>query len=157
MSEQAQILNQRVQSDYLAAYKAKDALRLSVLRLLKAAATNLEVELKRPITDAELLGIILKQAKQREDSIEQFTAGARPDLAAKEEEELAILKDYLPQPLEGEELEAAIKAAMDEAEAALGKPLEARDMGKVMSLLTDKYKGRFDGKVVSALVKSKLS
>ena len=149
-------LSQQIQSDYLKAYKAKDALRLSVLRHLKTAATNLSVDLKRDVNDDELLDVVLKQAKQREDSIEQFTAGGRADLAAKEEEELLILKDYLPQPLEGAELDAAIATAMNEAEAALGKPLEARDMGKVMSLLTEKYKGRFDGKVVSGLVKSKL-
>ena len=151
MSEQTQVLNQRVQSDYLAAYKAKDALRLSVLRLLKAAATNLEVELKRPITDAELLGIILKQAKQRQDSIEQFKAGGRDDLAAKEEAELVILKDYLPQVLEGDELEKAVNEAIQKTGATA-----ARDMGKVMASLMEDYKGRLDGKAVSALVRSKL-
>ena len=89
-------LTTRIEQDYIAAYKAKDALRLGVLRLLKTAAKNLQVELMRPVTDEELATVIQKQAKQRQDSIEQFTAANRPDLAEKEAAELSILKDYLP-------------------------------------------------------------
>lgn len=144
-------LTERIQADYLTAYKAKDALRLSVLRHLKTAATNLAVELKRDITDSELMDIVLKQAKQRQDSIEQFKAGAREDLAAKEEAEFVILKEYLPEMLDGAELEAVVDEAIFENNATT-----ARDMGKVMSTLMEKYKGRFDGKAVSSLVRSKL-
>ena len=89
-------LTTRIEQDYIAAYKAKDALRLGVLRLLKTAAKNLQVELMRPVTDEELASVVQKQAKQRQDSIEQFTAANRPDLAEKEAPELSILKDYLP-------------------------------------------------------------
>ena len=92
-------LTTRIEQDYIAAYKAKDALRLGVLRLLKTAAKNLQVELMRPVTDEELATVVQKQAKQRQDSIEQFTAANRPDLAEKEAAELSILKDYLPDPL----------------------------------------------------------
>ena len=144
-------LSQQIQSDYLAAYKAKDALRLSVLRHLKTAATNLSVELKRDVNDDELLDVVLKQAKQRQDSIEQFKAGGRDDLAAIEEAELLVLKDYLPQMLEGAELEKAVNEAMQKTGASA-----ARDMGKVMASLMEDYKGRLDGKAVSALVRSKL-
>ena len=144
-------LSKQIQSDYLTAYKAKDALRLSVLRHLKTAATNLSVELKRDVNDDELLDVILKQAKQRQDSIEQFKAGGRNDLAAIEEAELVILKDYLPQMLEGAELEKAVNEAMQKTGAST-----ARDMGKVMASLMEDYKGRLDGKAVSALVRSKL-
>ena len=77
-------LTTRIEQDYIAAYKAKDALRLGVLRLLKTAAKNLQVELMRPVTDEELATVVQKQAKQRQDSIEQFTAANRPDLAEKE-------------------------------------------------------------------------
>ena len=144
-------LSQQIQSDYLTAYKAKDALRLSVLRHLKTAATNLSVELKRDVNDDELLDVVLKQAKQRQDSIEQFKAGGRDDLAAIEEAELLVLKDYLPQMLEGAELEKAVNEAMQKTGAST-----ARDMGKVMASLMEDYKGRLDGKAVSALVRSKL-
>ena len=144
-------LSQQIQTDYLTAYKAKDALRLSVLRHLKTAATNLSVELKRDVNDDELLDVVLKQAKQRQDSIEQFKAGGRDDLAAIEEAELLVLKDYLPQMLEGAELEKAVNEAMQKTGAST-----ARDMGKVMASLMEDYKGRLDGKAVSALVCSKL-
>ena len=77
-------LTTRIEQDYIAAYKAKDALRLGVLRLLKTAAKNLQVELMRPVTDEELASVVQKQAKQRQDSIEQFTAANRPALAEKE-------------------------------------------------------------------------
>ena len=145
-------LTERIQSDYLTAYKAKDSLRLSVLRHLKTAATNMSVDLKRDVTDDELMNVVQKQAKQRVDSIEQFRQGGREDLAEKEEAELKILKEYLPEMLEGEALEAAVAAAIKEVGAETG-----RDMGKVMARLNEQYKGRLDGKIVSALVKGKLA
>ena len=142
-------LTTRIEQDYIAAYKAKDALRLGVLRLLKTAAKNLQVELMRPVTDEELASVVQKQAKQRQDSIEQFTAANRPDLA---EKELSILKDYLPEPLSEEELAAAIDAAI----AALGVT-NMSGMGKVIQSVMGDYKGRVDGKAVSAAVKARLS
>ncbi len=145
-------LNERIQSDYFVAYKAKDSLRLGVLRHLKTAATNLSVDLKRETNDDEMLDILQKQAKQRLDSIEQFRAGGREDLAVKEEAELAILKEYLPEMLEGEELEKAILEAIAKTGAG-----NLRDMGKVMASLTEDYRGRLDGKRTSALVREKLA
>ena len=126
-------LTTRIEQDYIAAYKAKDALRLGVLRLLKTAAKNLQVELMRPVTDEELASVVQKQAKQRQDSIEQFTAANRPDLAEKEAAELSILKNYLPEPLSEEELAAAIDAAI----AALGVT-NMSGMGKVIQSVMDK-------------------
>ena len=143
-------LTTRIEQDYIAAYKAKDALRLGVLRLLKTAAKNLQVELMRPVTDEELATVV--QAKQRQDSIEQFTAANRPDLAEKEAAELSILKDYLPEPLSEEELAAAIDAAI----AALGVA-NMSGMGKVIQSVMGDYKGRVDGKAVNAAVKARLS
>ena len=145
-------LTTRIEQDYIAAYKAKDALRLGVLRLMKTAAKNLQVELMRPVTDDELAGVIQKQAKQRQDSIEQFTAANRLDLAGKEAAELAILKDYLPEPLSEEEL----KTAVEEAVARLGVS-NMSGMGKVIQSVMGDYKGRVDGKAVSAAVKARLS
>lgn len=145
-------LSTQIEQDYIAAYKAKDTLRVGVLRLLKTAAKNLQVELMRPITDEELATVIQKQAKQRQDSIEQYTAANRPDLAAKEADELAILKEYLPEPLSAAELDAAIGHAM----AELGVT-NMSGMGKVIKAIMEGYKGRVDGKAVSAAVKARLS
>jgi uncharacterized protein YqeY len=148
-------LNSRIEQDYITAYKAKDSLRLSVLRLLKTAAKNMLVELKRPggeLSEAELCAVLVKQAKQRQDSIEQFRAASRSDLADKEEAELRILQEYLPKPLSPEELEAAINAAI--AETGSSSP---KDMGRVMQKLTTEHAGRVDGKSLSAMVRAKLS
>ena len=146
------LLTERIEHDYIAAYKAKDALRLGVLRLLKTSAKNLQVELMRPVTEDELATVIQKQAKQRQDSIEQFTAANRQDLADKEAAELAILKDYLPEQLSEAELLAAIDAAI----AALGVT-NMSGMGKVIQSVMGEYKGRVDGKAVSTAVRSRLS
>ena len=148
-------LSARIEQDYIAAYKAKDSLRLSVLRLVKTAAKNMLVELKRPggaLSDAELCAVLIKQAKQRQDSIEQFRAASRHDLADKEDAELRILQEYLPKPLSQEELDAAISAAI--AETGASSP---RDMGRVMQKLTTDYAGRVDGKSLSNLVRARLA
>ncbi len=110
-------LTERIDNDYVQAYKAKDALRLSVLRMVKTAAKNRLVELRRPggaLEDGEMLDVFIREAKQRQDSIEQYTTAGRPDLAAKEEAELTILREYLPRALSPEELGAAIDAAVAE-------------------------------------------
>ena len=102
-------LFEQIDVDYIKAYKAKDSVRLTVLRLLKTAVKNRLVELKRPggsLADEEMLDIIIKEGKQRQDSIDQFTAAGRTDLADKEAAELVILKEYLPKPLSAEELAA---------------------------------------------------
>lgn len=145
-------LSERIEKDYVSAYKAKDAVRLGVLRMLKTAAKNLQVELMRPVTEAELLDVVLKQAKQRQDSIEQFTAANRTDLADKEQAELVILREYLPTPLEGDELAAAIDAAI--AETGAKGP---QDMGRVMQAIMNAHKGRVDGKALSATVRARLA
>lgn len=145
-------LLEQIEKDFIVAYKAKDSLRLGVLRLLKTAAKNLQVEQMRPVTEEELLALIQKQAKQRQDSIEQFTAANRTDLADKEAAELTVLKDYLPEQLTAEELDAAVGAAI-EATGAAGMA----GMGKVIQEVMAKYKGRVDGKLVSAAVKARLS
>lgn len=144
-------LTERIEKDYLTAYKAKDALRLGVLRLLKTAAKNLQVELRRPIDDGELLDLLTKQAKQRVDSIDQFRAANREDLAEKEEAELGIIREYLPQPLTGDELAAAIESAVAACGAAT-----MQDMGRVMASIMADYKGRVDGKELSSAVRARL-
>ena len=120
----------RIEQDYITAYKAKDALRLSVLRLIKTALTNLSVDKRRDVTEEEAVDVVLKQAKQRQDSIEQYTAAQRPDLADKEAAELVVLKEYLPKALGQEELQALIESTVAELGATSPK-----DMGRVISAI----------------------
>lgn len=149
------MLAERLGADYIAAYKAHDATRLTVLRLLKTAVTNRLVELKQPggqLGDEEMLDLILKQAKQRRDSIEQYEDANRKDLADRERAELAVLEEYLPKPLTDTELAAAIQGAIAETGAG-----SAREMGKVMGIVMARYKGRVDGKRVSDLTREMLT
>lgn len=155
MSQSANLpagLTARIEHDYIAAYKAKDQLRLDVLRLLKTAAKNMQVELRRPITDDELAVVIQKQAKQRQDSITQFTAANRMDLADKESAELVILQEYLPEPLTAAELAEAIEQAVQSTGATT-----MAGMGKVMAAVMEACKGRVDGKELSNAVRARLS
>lgn len=145
-------LSKRIDDEYIIAYKAKDQQRLDVLRLLKTAAKNQQVSLRRPITDDELLDVIQKQAKQRQDSIEQFSSANRQDLADKEQAELIILQDYLPTPLTEQELDAAIAQAIADCKAD-----SLKNMGTVIAQLMNNYKGRIDGKKVSEKVRACLA
>ena len=142
----------RIESDYIVAYKAKDVVRLAVLRHLKTAAKNREVELLRPLADDDLLDLVSRQLKQRKDSIEQYEKHGRADLAAVEQAELAVLLDYMPRPLSDAELAEAIERLVAETGASGPK-----DMGKVMAALTLGFKGRYDGKKASDAVRSRLS
>ena len=144
-------LPEQLEQDYLAAYKAGDALRLGVLRLLKTALKNFQVEHLHPPTEEDILSVIARQRKQRQDASEQFRAAGRPDLADKESAEDAVLASYLPEPLKGEELEEAVR----EAVAAVGAT-GMKDMGRVMRHLTDAWKARLDGKTAGAAVKAVL-
>jgi uncharacterized protein len=145
-------LLERIEKDFLTAYKAKDELTVAVLRMLKTAAKNKQVELKRPPTDEETLEVIARQVKQRKESIEQFTAGNRPDLADKEKAELVVLAAYMPEQVG----EAELAAFIEQTIAGSGAKGPA-DMGRIMGAVMAKYKGRLDGKMASELVKSKLA
>lgn len=146
-------LSQRIEADYLTAYKSKDAVRLSVLRLLKTAMKNLLVErMQKPLEEADILDLVARQCKQRHDSIAQYTAANRLDLAAREEEELAVLKDYMPEQITGDALKTLVAQYITETGAT-----GPRDMGKVMQALTASHKGRYDGKEASALVRDLLA
>lgn len=145
-------LTKQIESDYIAAYKAKDQVRLGVLRHLKTAAKNLQVELMRELSDDDMFTVVMKQAKQRQDSIEQFNAASRPDLAAIEAAELEVLKAYLPQQLSDDELVALVDRLIAETGAS-----GMKDMGKVMNPIMADYKGRVDGKKLSTLVREKLA
>ena len=151
----AMSLFETIEKDYVQAYKAKDAVRLTVLRLLKTAVKNRLVDLCRPggtLDDAEMLDLIIKEGKQRQDSIEQYTSAGRQDLADKEAAELAVIQSYLPKPLTEEELTALIDATIAEVGAT-----SPREMGKVISAIMATHKGRVDGKALSAAVKARLT
>jgi uncharacterized protein YqeY len=146
-------LEQTISGEIAAAMKARAAERLSTLRMLKAALMNKGVEKNRALEPAEELQVVSMLVKQRRDSIEQFTAGGRPDLVAKEEGEIAILETFLPPAISAEELEAAIGDAIAETGAAGPK-----DMGKVMKAVMARFAGKtVDGKKVNELVRARLT
>ena len=148
-------LQERVDSDLKDAMRAKDAVRLGVLRMLKSALKYSAIEksgVEAQLDDAEAVQVIRKQVKQRQDSIESFEKGGRPELAAKEKEELAILHAYLPQGLNAEELAKIVGDTIKE----LGATSRAQ-MGAVMKALQGKVAGRADGKTLSQEVQRQLS
>ena len=134
------------------AAKTKNREKLSTLRMIKAALHNREIDLKGSMIDDDALQVLSSMAKQRRDSIEQFTEGNRSDLAEKEERELAIIQGFMPAQLSPEDIRAEIEKAIAEAEA-----MTMRDMGKVMKILMPRLTGKADGKAVSELVKEALS
>lgn len=146
-------LRQQIISDMTAAMKAKDPARTSTLRMLKAAITNREKEGGGEITDEDVLKLLRSQVKQRRDSVEQYQKGGRPELADKEQAEIAIIEAYLPQAASQAEIDQAVAAAIAETGAA-----SMRDMGGVMKATMAKLAGKnADGKMVSETVKAKLS
>ena len=145
-------LKSRITDDMKAALRAKEAARLSTIRLLMAAIKQREVDERKEMTDVDVLAIIDKMVKQRKDSIAQFDAGNRKDLADAERAEIVVLQNYLPQQLGDAEIDAAITAAV--AQAGATGPAA---IGKIMALLKPQLAGRADMSVVSAKVKAKLS
>jgi uncharacterized protein YqeY len=145
-------MNDRVGADIAAAMKARDASRLSALRMLKAAVMNKGVEKGRDLDDAEVLQVIASLVKQRRDSIEQFSNAGRTDLVEKETAELNVLQAYLPAAATAEEINAAVAEAIAETGATSPK-----DMGKVMKAVMPKLAGKnADGKAVNEAVRRTL-
>jgi uncharacterized protein YqeY len=144
-------LKERVQEDMKAAMRAKNAARLSAIRLLLAAMKQKEVDERQALTDADILGIVEKMLKQRRESIAPYEKAARQDLADQEKFEIGVLGAYLPQQMSEAEIDQAVAAAVGEAGAA-----GVKDMGKVMALLKPRLAGRADIGKVSALVKARL-
>lgn len=146
-------LMDRLAGDLAAAMRAKDVVRVSALRMLKAALVNKGLEQGQgPLSDAEAIKVVQSLVKQRRDSIEQFTRGQRPDLADKEAAEIRVLEEYLPPPVD----EAEIAAAVDRAIAETGAT-SARDLGRVMKAVMGAFAGQaVDGRVVNEIVRRKL-
>lgn len=145
-------LQDKLAGDQQAALRSGDQLRLSVLRLLRSAIHYAEVEHRGPLDDEAVLAVIARQAKQRRESIEEFKKGNRPDLAEKEAAELTVLREYMPPQASDEEVEATVKQVISEL-GARGK----QDMGKVMSQVMSRLRGKADGRLVSQVVQDALS
>jgi len=145
-------LVEQIAKDMADAMKAREQTRLSALRMVKAALMNGEVAKGRPLEEAEAQQVLASLLKQRRDSIDQFTAAGRTDLADKESAELSILEHYAPPAVSAADLEPAVDAAIRETGAA-----SAKDMGRVMKAVMGALAGRsVDGKAVNELVRKKL-
>ena len=145
-------LYQQLDQAFKAALKGQKPVAASTLRMLKSAIRYREVELKRSLTEDELLAVVATQAKQRREAVAEFSKGGRPDLVKKEEEELSILLSFLPKQLSVEELETEISGIIGELGAAGPK-----DLGKVMKTAMARLAGRADGKVIQEIARRRLS
>ncbi len=148
-------LKERVDGEIKDAMRAKAAERLGVLRMLKSALMNTAIEkggAGTELEDAEATAVVRKEVKKRQDSVEGFEKGGRPELAQKEREEIVILYEYLPAAMSADELTALVKAAVAEAGA-----ISVKDMGAVMKIANVKAEGRVDGKALSSEVRSQLA
>ena len=144
-------LREKITEDMKTAMKARETEKLGAIRLLQSALKQKEVDERVVLTDDMVLAIIEKMLKQRKDSIEQYRAGNRPDLVAKEQFEVSVLSAYMPTQLSEAEVAAIIDAVIAEAGATSGK-----DMGRVMNLLRPKVAGRADMGKLSGLIKARL-
>ncbi|KRL61288.1 GatB/YqeY domain-containing protein [Latilactobacillus fuchuensis] len=145
-------LLEQLNSDLKTAMKAKDKLRLTVIRSLKSALTNAQISAGQDLSSDEELSVLSSQLKQRKESLQEFENGDRADLADQTKAEIEIVTAYLPEQLD----EAAVTAIVDEAMKATGATGKA-DFGKVMQYVMPKVKGRADGALVNQVVKSKLN
>jgi uncharacterized protein YqeY len=145
-------IKDQLQNNMKGAAKERDKARLSVLRFALAAVQNKEKELRKELSEEEAIQVLSGLIKKGKESIEQFKAGQRADLVAKEEQEIAVLQAFLPQQLTPEEVEEEVAKAVEEAGAST-----PQDMGKVMRILMPRISGRAEGKVVNELVRKRLS
>lgn len=142
----------RIENAMRDAMRARDARRTQTLRMAMAAAQNKRIELRRDLTDADMLDVLGRQIKQRRESIEMFRTGGREEKAADEESEAAILAEFMPEQLSEEEVETLVRRAI--ADSGASSPAE---MGKVMSRLVPATKGRVDGRLLSETVRRLLA
>jgi uncharacterized protein YqeY len=154
-SSEVHVLRDKINDSVKVAMKAQDKPRLSTLRLINAAIKNAEIDAERAgkkLADDDVLGILQKMIKQRQDSIEAYDKGGRKDLADQERGEIDVIRDFLPQQMSEAEAKAAIAAVIQETGAA-----GMKDMGKVMATLKERHAGKMDFGKASALVKGLLS
>ncbi len=145
-------LLKKLQEEMKAAMKSGDKERLSTIRMLISEIKKVQIDKKKELSDEEIVEIIQRYAKQRKESIKQYREAGREDLAEKEEKELKIVQEFLPEQLSEEEIEKIVDEVISEVGAS-----SMKDMGKVMRAVMEKVKGRAEGSVVSSIVKKKLS
>jgi uncharacterized protein YqeY len=148
-------LQEKIDSDLKEAMRAKEAERLSVLRMVKSAIMNAAIEKHGAggkLADSDTIAVLRKQVKQRHDSVAGFEKGGRPELAEKERREIEVLSGYLPQPLTAEEVSEIVRAAIKETGAS-----SKAQMGQVMKIVNEKAAGRADGKTLNEAVQKALS
>ena len=147
MEQKAPILKQKLMDDLKQAMREGNTVKRSVIRLTIAAMNNAEIARQTALEDADILGVIAKEVRQRKESIEAFKLGKRQDLVAQEEAEMAVLQEYLPQQMTREEIMAEARKVIAEVGAE-----GIRDKGKVMPQLMAKLKGKADGRVINEIV-----
>lgn len=145
-------LADRLQAQLTAAMRSRDELRRETLRMALAAAYNAEKAARRPLTDDELLGVLTREVKTRRESVEAYAKAGRTELADREQAEIRILSEFLPQALSEDELRALVREAIAETGAT-----SARDLGRVMAILSPRTRGRADGRAVSGMVARELT
>lgn len=149
----------RIDADIIAAMKAREAGRVEALRMLKSAIKSKEIDKREPLTEAEALAVLTTLIKQRRESVEQFTKGNRPELAAKEAGEIELIEAYMPKAASTEELKELVESTL-EALTSSGERLGPKEMGMVMRAVQERIKEkgiRADGRQVSELVKAALA
>lgn len=142
----------RLNDDMKLAMKSHDKLKLSVIRMVRAAIKNIEIDQRKTLDEQEVLDVLNREIKQRKDSLQEFDKAGRDDLAENLKSEIAILMDYMPQQLSEEEVKAIVQQTIQEVGAS-----SKADMGKVMGALMPKVKGRADGKLVNQFVQQFLT
>jgi uncharacterized protein YqeY len=151
---------EKLNADIITAMKAREAQKLEALRMVKSALKSKEIDKREPLTEAEAQKILGTLINQRKDSVEAFTKGNRPELAAKEQEEIKLIEAYLPQSAGEDEIKALVDSAVAQLTATNGAKPGPRDMGSVMKLIQAKVAAdgiRADGKIISDLVKKALN
>jgi len=145
-------LEERLIDEMKQAMRSNDKLRLSTIRMIRSAAKNKEIELRKKLEDDDIFKVIQGMVRKGEESLEQFEAGRRMDLVEKERKEIEILKSFLPQPISREEILKVIDQGIEESQAS-----SLKDLGKVMKSVMSKLEGKADGKLINQLVKERLS
>ncbi|WP_338826455.1 GatB/YqeY domain-containing protein [Neomoorella thermoacetica] len=148
----AENMKEKLTRDMKEALKAHDKIRLQTIRMVLASIKNVEIDKQHPLNDEEIAGVIQKEIKMRQDSLEQFSRGGREDLVEQTRTELKVLEDYLPRQLTEAELKEIIQQTIQETGAT-----SKREMGKVMAALMPKIRGRADGRKANELVKEILA
>ena len=151
---------EKIRADIITAMKARDEHRLTTLRMVKSALRSKEIDKREPLTDAEQTQILATLLKQRRESVESFTKGDRPELAAKEQAEIAMIETYMPQAAGEDQVRTIVQGAIAHLAESTGQKPTPRDMGAAMKLVQQRILAtglRADGKIVSEMVKAELA